>query len=129
MGNLNLFDSTNLNRLSCIKANKFHSGLINNLSLQHVTNPLQINDSNSQSDAFMSYSKGLFATSDKSQTNTLCVWQFNDDCTNAKCIGRIMNAHNKHDRKIYSLKIKQTAAPPTESVPDIPVNGTETKSN
>ena len=115
--NLNLFDCQNLNRLNCIKTNKYHNDLINNISLQHI--PYNIaNVNNSQNDVYMSNGKGLFATTDKSKDNILCVWQFNDDCTNAKCIGRILNSHNKHDRKIYSLKLKQTV--PSQPVPPIP---------
>ena len=73
----------------------------------------------------MSYSRALFATSDKSESNTLCVWQFNDDCTDSKCIGRICNAHNKDDRKIYSLKIKKSKVP-SQPIPSIPnINGSK----
>ena len=123
--NLNLFDCQNLNRLNCIKTNKYHNDLINNISLQHI--PYNIaNVNNSQNDVYMSNSKGLFATTDKSKDNILCVWQFNDDCTNAKCIGRILNSHNKQDRRIYSLKLKQPV--PSEPVPPIPsANGNKDK--
>ena len=69
--NLNLFDCQNLNRLNCIKTNKYHNDLINNISLQHI--PYNIaNVNNSQNDVYMSNSKGLFATTE-SKDNILCL--------------------------------------------------------
>eukprot|EP01084_Bolivina_argentea_P198239 339524_1 len=117
--NLNLFDSQNLNRLNCIKSNKYHNGLINNVSMQHIANGAN----QSQSEIYMSSSKGLCATSDASSDNILCVWQFNDDCTNAKCCGRIMDAHHKSDKKMYSLvpKEAQTQVNDTEAMGQLPV--------
>ncbi len=78
--NLNLFDCQNLNRLNCIKTNKFHD-LINNISLQHIFNNNNNNNINNSSnsitnDIHMNYSKGLFATTNKSYDNVLCILKF-----------------------------------------------------
>ena len=110
--NLNLFDCLNLNRLNCIRTNKYHSALINNIALQHITSGIGDDVNLSQNGLSPSSSRGLFATTDRSEENALCVWQFNGDCTNARCVSRILNAHNRADRSIYSLRLKAPPPPP-----------------